>query len=206
MADYNPRVIDQQAKNKLQKKLRDVGLVIPLTWNKRTGTLVSGHQRLEQLDSSQHYVEGKTDYLLDVAAVDVDEKTERELNVFINNASAMGNWDYEALAKLTQTDVDINALGFDQTEIQFMLHASDWEEDMNDPVRGDIDVINEMRKEGREGKKKFKKDVDDVEYYIVVVFANRQERDEFVRDLRLPIKERYFDAQRFREAAKKADL
>lgn len=205
-APYNPRIIDAAAEKRLHSKLQDVGLVVPLTWNRRTGNLVSGHQRLKKLDKSQRY-NGKptTDYLLDVAVVDVDDKTERELNVFLNNPSAMGSWDMELLGQLTTQDVDLAALGFDQTELQFFANAADWERDINEPVRGDIDKINQMRDRGRKAKKHFRDTIDDVEYYIVIVFGGRGERDDFVKGLRLPKDQRYYDGERVKEAMRQYD-
>lgn len=44
-APYNPRIIDKEAKRRLRKNIAKHGLVSALTWNKRTGNLVGGHQR-----------------------------------------------------------------------------------------------------------------------------------------------------------------
>ena len=50
-AEYNPRVMDKEAKKRLKKNLQENGLVSAITWNKRTGNIVGGHQRIEQLDA-----------------------------------------------------------------------------------------------------------------------------------------------------------
>lgn len=57
-ADYNPRLIDENSLKKLTKDIRQHGLVTPLVWNKRTGVLVSGHQRLAAMDK----IHRKKDY------------------------------------------------------------------------------------------------------------------------------------------------
>ena len=67
-AEYNPRVMDDNAKKRLKAALKKHGLVSALTWNKRTGNLVGGHQRLEQLDS----LENDKNYSLTVCVIDVD--------------------------------------------------------------------------------------------------------------------------------------
>lgn len=46
-APYNPRIMDVKAKKRLKANIAKHGLVAALTWNKRTGNLVGGHQRLE---------------------------------------------------------------------------------------------------------------------------------------------------------------
>ena len=77
-APYNPRRIGAKERGELKKKLRQVGLVETLVWNKRSGNLVSGHQRLSILDD----LEGGRDYSLTMAVVDFDDITEKEINVF----------------------------------------------------------------------------------------------------------------------------
>ena len=80
-AEYNPRIIDEESLKKLTKDIREHGLVTPLVWNKRTGVLVSGHQRLVAMDK----IHRKKDYEVPVAVIDVDEKEEKQLNVQMNN-------------------------------------------------------------------------------------------------------------------------
>ena len=91
-ADYNPRVISEDARKRLKRMLAKHGLVQPLVWNRRTGNLVSGHQRLSQLDQ----LERSQDYDLQVSVVDVDEREEKILNVQLNNPSMQGDWDMDS--------------------------------------------------------------------------------------------------------------
>src|ERR1035438_8160183 len=72
-APYNPRRISEKERTALKKIIGHHGLVEPLVWNKRTGTLVSGHQRLGILDQ----LAKSKNYLLTVSVIDVDEKTEK---------------------------------------------------------------------------------------------------------------------------------
>ena len=48
--DYNPRYISPANAQRLKKSLKDNGLVGTLIWNKTTGHIVGGHQRLGVLD------------------------------------------------------------------------------------------------------------------------------------------------------------
>ena len=57
-APYNPRRITDDARARLKAKIEKVGLVTPLVWNRRTGNLVGGHQRLSILDE----LEARQDY------------------------------------------------------------------------------------------------------------------------------------------------
>ncbi len=97
-AEYNPRVISEDARKRLRKMIAKHGLVQPLVWNRRTGNLVAGHQRLAALDS----LERSQDYDLQVAVVDVSEREERVLNVQLNNPSMQGEWDLDKLTTLAE--------------------------------------------------------------------------------------------------------
>ena len=99
-ADYNPRVISEDARKRLKRMLAKHGLVQPLVWNRRTGNLVSGHQRLSQLDQ----LERSQDYDLQVSVVDVDEREEKILNVQLNNPSMQGDWDMDKLNGAESTE------------------------------------------------------------------------------------------------------
>lgn len=46
-SQYNPRVMPEKMMQRLGKGMREFGVVEPLVVNKRTGTVVGGHQRLE---------------------------------------------------------------------------------------------------------------------------------------------------------------
>lgn len=127
-APYNPRVISAKARARLKRGLEEEGLVAPLIWNKRTGNLVGGHQRLSIIDE----VEGTKDYSLTVSVIDVTEASERRLNVLLNNESAMGQWDERKLLDLiaAEPQVDFEALGFSDNERAYyseLLQANEQE-------------------------------------------------------------------------------
>jgi len=48
-ASYNPREITQEALEGLGHSLEEFGDISGIVWNKRTGHLVAGHQRVEAL-------------------------------------------------------------------------------------------------------------------------------------------------------------
>lgn len=125
--DYNPRQIDDYARARLKKKLETRGLLNALVVNvhpKGLGNLVSGHQRLAILD----LLEGTDDYELDVNAVTLTPKQEREENVFFNNKSVQGDWDLGKLADLGQLDdFDFEAAGFTEMDIAVTFEGTEFE-------------------------------------------------------------------------------
>jgi hypothetical protein len=108
LASYNPRIITTEARKLLKDNIKRVGLLDPIIWNITTGNVVSGHQRLQQLDTLNGK---KDDYELTVAAVELDEKTEIEQNIFMNNPMGQGEYDQVKLPDLLK-EINADFAGF----------------------------------------------------------------------------------------------
>lgn len=201
-APYNPRIMDESAKKRLRKNIAKHGLVAALTWNKRTGNLVGGHQRLEQLDA----LEKSKNYDLTVCVVDVDEREEAALNVQLNNPSMQGEWDLDKLANMTEEfDLDLSDdLGFTESDIDFMFEGDDrfsqlFETKEGENMRGDLEAVKEARKKSVENLK----ERNNINWYTVIVFENQQERENFMKEISIPVHEQYITEDQVRRIAKK---
>jgi hypothetical protein len=189
-APYNPRFIDPQARTRLKKKIEKDGLIEGLVWNERTGNLVSGHQRLGIIDD----LEGKQDYSLTVCRIDVTEKKEKELNVFLNNSSAQGSFDFDLVKNLLSEDgVKVEEFGFDNIEVKDITGIDIGEEFFNAPAavatQKKIETIKERRKKMKEeGQKK-----DNVDFYLIAVFESSIHADALLDRLGLPKDNKYIN-------------
>lgn len=189
-APYNPRRISEKARKKLKENLLNRGLMMPPVWNKRTGHIVAGHQRVDILDSLM----GTKDYTLKVAAVDLDEQAEKEQNVFMNNPDAMGDWDLEKLEKLfTEDKIDFTQAGFDLAEVYQTFG--------DNPLAVQPEKLEELAEQLRKSREVFKKvqerllESDNVyDAYLVVVFKDHASRKAFTDALGLP-DNRFVDAR-----------
>ena len=113
-AKYNPRKDLKPGDaefEKLKNSIERWDLVEPLVVNKRTGTLVSGHQRLKVCQALG---------INTVEAVVVDLSPEREklLNMSLNKNGS--DWDYLKLEELFKEfdPEELNITGFDDDEIR----------------------------------------------------------------------------------------
>jgi hypothetical protein len=196
-APYNPRVISDEAKKRLKENIKTVGLVQPIIWNKTTGNCLGGHQRLAVLDA----LEGRGDYFLTVAVVELDEKTEKEQNVFLNNTSAQGDWDIEALAKLFKEDkISVDATGFDMADLYQLFGDSPLNEQPEE-----LAALGDKCREGREAYMKLinrENAADEVDFYGVVVFESDAERGEFCKLCGVP-DNKFIDGRRIMEIVRK---
>lgn len=124
LAPYNPRVDLHPGHpdyEKLKRSLDEFGYVDPLVWNRRTGNLVGGHQRLKVL-----IAQGVRE--IDVSVVDLPLEKEKALNIALNKIG--GAWDEARLADLlrelaTIPDFDVGLTGFDAVEMTDLLDRVD---------------------------------------------------------------------------------
>ena len=212
LSDYNPRRISDSAKKKLKQGIKKHGFVQPIIVNRRTMRVVGGHQRLAAADE----IMKSDDYEVNCAMIDVDEKEEVALNVFLNNPAAQGEWDTFALQDIAGMFPDIDFekdFGFDQSEIELILGDTlkaieTREAAYIDPMKeakkeaGKAEPQQEMNAEGyrqmkaeqREKEKERQADrheLSDHDYTLTVVFPNNQEKRDFMRKIRKEPKEQY---------------
>lgn len=217
-AEYNPRQIDDYAKAKLKKKLESRGLMNALVWNEKTGNLVSGHQRLAILDA----LEGTDDYLLDVNVVKLSPKQEREENLFFNNKSVQGDFDIDLLGEMFKAgEITLDQTGFELIELQDAFAGTDFSDLFPaEPLPAEAAVMETMRDapNGRlqngeaiidperyaavkaehakvRAKMAEHDESDDTEYMVVVVCADRAQRESLMVSLGKDKDEKYIDAR-----------
>lgn len=145
---------------RLQKKnLQKVGFLGGIVWNEVTGNLVSGHQRISVIDEVNKYNPDTkdNDYLIRVEVVHMDEKTEKEQNIFMNNRSVQGEFDSDMLKDMLDgidyslaglNDFDLNMLGIG--DLDFSINNDIWRKE--DILDDSLSAIDEATKDGDENK------------------------------------------------------
>lgn len=120
-AAYNPRNITEEARKALKANLKKIGLLGGVVWNEETGNLVSGHQRVSIMDDVNKYdpATNENDYVFRVEVAHLDEKTEKEQNLFMNNHKVQGEFDPEKLVLMLE-DIDLGNTGFDDFDLDIM--------------------------------------------------------------------------------------
>ncbi len=139
-AAYNPRKDLTPGDAEYEKLLRSINefeCVELLVWNRRTGNLVSGHQRLKIL-----IARGDTDVTCSV--VDLPLEKEKGLNLALNKIS--GDWDNEKLTTLLDEllkmpDFNVDVTGFDLPEASKLI-----DEILNSKTDDGFDIESELAK------------------------------------------------------------
>lgn len=170
-APYNPRKLTAKSRKKLKRNLENVGLLEPPVWNVRTGNLVGGHQRLSILDQLM----GTKEYLVPVAEVDLDEKAEREQNIFLNNPDAQGQWDMPKFESMLKDGVDFDNAGLDVAEMVEAFGA--------DIIQGQSEKLAQMAEGLRQAQDVYERikrgsAKRDGDFYRVLVFKTPEDADQ----------------------------
>lgn len=146
-AQYNPRIALEPGMpewEKLKTSIERFGNVEPVVWNRRTGNVVGGHQRLAVLKSMGYES-------VPCSVVDLDEKEEKLLNIALNKIK--GQWDYDKLEEiLSDFDYEVaTASGFSAEEIAVILANNDdlgddadygdWDDGEEEPIVGGSYVV-----------------------------------------------------------------
>lgn len=183
-APYNPRVKlteDDREFQSLKEGITKYGFVQPVVWNKRTGFVVGGHQRLE-VAKALGYTE------VPVHEVDLDDADEKKLNLALNKVS--GKWNEEALglllADLKAGEEDLDVTGFDEIEIEELTLA--FSDVSYDDLLEDLEREEELPMDGDEEEEEdFENSRNDNNYSIQynVVFDDEVQQETFHTFLKL---------------------
>lgn len=226
LADYNPRSISAETRKKLKQNIKKNGLLGGLVYNLRTKTLVSGHQRISVLDELNNYPDN--DYLVKVEAIDVDEQREKELNVWFNNTSVQGQWDYDMLAQIIPdidyknaglTDEDLQLIGIDftmQTEAERRIT-----DDINNliaPIQNQKEAVKQAKKElsqaekiahNKEVKAQVMQEAQDkaenMESYVMISFDTFKAKADFMQRFGFDAREKFVKGELFENMVERID-
>ena len=226
LADYNPRLISDEARKNLKRGIKKYGLVGGIIANKQTGmTLVSGHQRLSVMDELNKYP--ANDYILRVDIIDVDSTKEKELNILLNNPNAMGSWDMDALAELIP-DIDYKAAGLTEEDLSLIgcdfLFQTEEESNLADSLNDVMVPIQEMKASDKAERqlekaekvahmKDLKKQVredsaekaQDMEAYVMLSFSTYEAKTTFMQRFGYDKDEKFITGEIFSEIIERVE-
>lgn len=119
-AAYNPRVElrpGDPVYDSLKRSVETFGFLQPIIVNRRTDTVVGGHQRLTVLKDLGYEK-------VDAVFVDLSVEQKKALNLTLNKT--VGAWDEPKLAQLLAEfedfpDFDVQLTGFDDGEIRDLI-------------------------------------------------------------------------------------
>ncbi len=193
----NPRTISEAARKKLRASVKEIGVMDTPVFNRATGHLVGGHQRLHTIDFLEKYKQAddgtvKNDYQVEASIVEMTPEQEAKALVRLNNQNLQGSWDGELLAELGKL-ATFEDMGFERVDLEFIMDgiegADVFFEDAA-PVKetkGALDTIKADRKAMGEEKARSQS----VDYYVTVICKDQAEKEKLMKHLGIPKGELY---------------
>ncbi|WP_343643977.1 DNA methylase [Chryseobacterium sp.] len=199
-AAYNPKHHTKEQVQVIVKNFKKIGFLGGIIWNERTGNLVDGHKRIQAMDIVYKY-DGSVekDYDVKVERTDLDEKSEKEQNIFQTRSRT--EFDDELL-RLLVPEIDYEAAGLNDHDIEFLgidLNADTANEVLQDvedfyqPVKDQKEVEKAVKKElsaeeKKENVKSVKEDiqqkaiekVQNMDAYVTLSFDTGNAKEEFM--------------------------
>jgi len=121
-APYNPRTITDESMSGLKTSIRELGDVSGIVWNKASGHLICGHQRVKALKSEfgddlviednsdeiggSTHIRTPSGEIFAIRIVEWGEQKERLANVMANNPHVMGDFTKDAIGLVNDLNVD----------------------------------------------------------------------------------------------------
>lgn len=162
-APYNPkRHSDASIKQQL-KNLKRVGYLGGVVWNELTGNLVSGHKRVMAFDLHYKYDgTSEADYDISVGVAQMDEKTEREQNIYMDAQGTNTQQDFDLLATIIP-DIDYKNAGLTDEDLQLIGidFTIQTEEEQN--ITSDIESLIAPSLKIKDAEKQAKKELSQAE-------------------------------------------
>lgn len=126
---------------------------------------------------------GTGNYTLNVAAINVPEEREKEINIILNNPEVQGAWDLEKLGDLLKApEIDLGGAGFDNADIYRLFGDSI----ISKLDASKFDALAEQLNAFRETFKKIDATRTSDEFYFVAVFRSGEACMAFMKRYRLP--------------------
>ena len=212
-APYNPKNHSKQAIETQKKNFKKVGFLGGIVWNATTSNLVSGHKRIMALDLVNGYDgTGQTDYEIKVERVEMDDKTEKEQNIFMDAQSTNTKQDYRLIAEIIN-DIDYTLAGLTDNDLNIIEAVSPAFSIGNDPIQqNDIDEIAAVYKEKKDSVKKAKAEQKqkaiaafEGDSYVILSFNNYENKVAFMERMGFEITQKYIQGEMFSEKIERVE-
>lgn len=211
LAGYNPRLIKPKARALLKANIKSGKLYGGITWNKNTGNLVSGHQRISVLDELLKYPEN--DYVVRVDVAELTEKEEKEQNIFLNNRNAQGEYDTQMLKSLIN-EIDYKQAGIDEIDLNMMGITLNVETQAAiDDISADFEELTKPAEDRKQAVKEAKaavkakaaEKVMQQDAFVMLSFDNYQAKANFMERFGFDADEKYIAGNDFSEMIERVE-
>jgi hypothetical protein len=204
-AAYNPKNHSVDDINEIKANIKRVALLGGIIYNETTCNLIDGHKRVMALDIINGYDGTKeTDYKIKVEKIALDEKTEREQNIWqTKSRTELSN---ELLAVLLP-EIDTKLAGLDDADINLIIaevpniefgNVDLINSDVNDIEKSYDDRKQAMKDMKAKAKEKINNNLSDSPYFTVT-FDDVFSKEEFLNMFNFASDSKYIKGEILRD-------
>lgn len=155
-APYNPKKHTKDKIDQIRKNFKRVGFLGGIIWNEATSNLIDGHKRVSVLDIIHKYNgNSETDYNIKVEKIALDEKTEKEQNIF--QTESRTELDLELMQSLIP-EIDYQNAGLNLEDINYyMPNIPIYEDSLFVEINNDFKALESKTDEQRSAEKEARK-------------------------------------------------
>lgn len=195
-APYNPKSHTQQAVKDMLKNFKRIAFSGGVVWNEATKNLIDGHKRVMAQDLYYKYDgTAETDYQIKVEVLSLDEKTEKEQNIWYTRSRS--DFDDELMRNLIP-EIDYENAGLDDYDLSYYgieLNIQESEsvveaiEDLYQPIQQQKEIAKEVSQEEKKAKVKETKaqimenaqeKAKNLDAYVTLSFDNWKNKEAFM--------------------------
>jgi hypothetical protein len=216
-APYNPKKHTDSAIRQQLKNLLKIGYLGGIVWNETTGNLVSGHKRIMAFDLHYRYDgTSEKDYKIKAGVVHLDEKTEKEQNIYMDARSTNTEQDYDLIAEILP-EIDYRNAGLTDEDIQFIGVDYGMATVEEKDIAADFVNLSQPQREQNEDRKQAVKEakkmvmdkasekVKDMVSYVVLNFDTYRQKAFFMQRFGYNPDEKYIKGELFAEQVERID-
>jgi hypothetical protein len=188
-APYNPKSHTKEQVDAIRKNIKRVAFLGGIVYNLTTGNLIDGHKRVTALDFIHGYDGSpEKDYDIKVEQIELDEKTEKEQNVF--QTKSRTDLDNELLASIVLEGIEIENAGLTIEDIHIIeLEVPDFDYGANTEAKEGFGAISKKEVTAEEHQrnvdkikeaKQRTKNKTEGGRFLTLTFKSFQEKAEFL--------------------------
>jgi len=147
----------------------------------------------------------ENDYDIKVEQVELDEKTEKEQNIWLNNPRVQGKMDYELLSVILP-EIDIQNTGLTDYDLKIIeTVVPDFTLGDNEPIIADLTDLKKENEEKKAHVKELKKQLhknnsdNQTPSYFTVTFKSYEDKAQFLEQLGINGDDVFITGENFEE-------
>lgn len=197
-APYNPKKHSKERVKAIKDDIKRVAFLGGIIWNTTTGNLIDGHKRLMALDTIHKY-DGNNDYDIKVERIELDEKTEKEQNIF--QTASVTELDSGFLAEMIG-EIDYNLAGLTDEDLKLVeVEVPDFVFTKNtdgEKAFAEIKQDKEIRKQEMQAKRKANKQKTfEGANYVTITFSDFEAKAYFMERFGFDHYDEFIKGERF---------